>query len=68
MDKHESTHEYLLQLLAEIVIDQSLRSHRKTVLYLSIDEALAKGNKEAFLALTAELNQLLEDDKVASMV
>ncbi len=68
MDKHEVTQESLFSLLAEIVVDQSLRSHRISVLYLSIDEALAKGDKNLFLALTNELNILLEAQKVASMV
>lgn len=60
MDKQNVVQDSLLSLMAEIVLEQSLQASRKKRLYEQIDDALANGDKEQFLRLTAQLNELLE--------
>ncbi|WP_054949635.1 ReoY family proteolytic degradation factor [Numidum massiliense] len=59
MERQNVVQDSLLSLLAEITLEQSLKSYRKKKLYEQIDAALAEGDEEAFLTLTEELRALL---------
>jgi uncharacterized protein YpiB (UPF0302 family) len=58
MGKMNATGDALLALVAEMVWDDSIRKNKEKNLYLEIDKALAKGDQETFLTLTAELKAL----------
>ncbi|WP_258535753.1 IDEAL domain-containing protein [Bacillus sp. 03113] len=45
-------------LFAEIVLDEALKNFRITQVLKQIDQSLQSKNKEEFLSLTEELNQL----------
>jgi uncharacterized protein YpiB (UPF0302 family) len=45
----------LLNLFAEMVLDESIRQFKERHLYTQIDKALAAGDKQTFIALTTEL-------------
>jgi len=45
----------LLNLFAEMLLDESLRKFKEKQLYSQIDKALTEGDKHAFIALTTEL-------------
>ncbi|GIP58216.1 IDEAL domain-containing protein [Paenibacillus woosongensis] len=62
MDQMKVTYEVMLGLAAEMIWDEALRKHRSEQIYSEIDSALAKGDEEAFRALTEEL-KALEDLK-----
>jgi uncharacterized protein YpiB (UPF0302 family) len=55
MGKMNTTNDALLAVFAEIIWDESIRKQKEKELYLEIDDALAKGDQELFLALTSEL-------------
>lgn len=63
MDKQDVVQDSLLSLLAEMVLEQSLRTYRRKTLYRQIDEALALGDKATFLILTDELKELGAQEK-----
>jgi uncharacterized protein YpiB (UPF0302 family) len=48
----------MLGLFAEMVLDEAIRKRKEQTLYRDIDEALARGDEQSFLALTRELNAL----------
>jgi uncharacterized protein YpiB (UPF0302 family) len=48
----------MLGLFAEMVLDEAIRKRKEQTLYRDIDEALARGDEQSFLALTRELNSL----------
>ncbi|WP_406627312.1 IDEAL domain-containing protein [Paenibacillus caseinilyticus] len=48
----------MLSLLAEMVLDEAVRSYKEQALTQEIDVALATGDEASFLALTTELNSL----------
>jgi len=50
--------ETMMSLLAEIIMDRSIRKHRMQKLQEEIDISLLKGEKGRFLALTSEWNEL----------
>lgn len=58
MGKMNVTNEVMLNLFAEMVLDEALRKYKEQYLYNEIDEALAKGDEQSFIALTTELNSL----------
>jgi len=58
MDDTPETIDALISLQAEMVLDLAVKSYRTDALRAQIDQALATGDKESFLRLTAELNQL----------
>jgi uncharacterized protein YpiB (UPF0302 family) len=58
MDKIKGTYEVILSLAAEMVWDESLRSHRYEQIYKEIDTALINGDEAAFKLLTDELKLL----------
>lgn len=60
MDKQKFVQDSLLSLMAEIVLEQSLKSYQKERLYVLIDETLKKGDREKFYTLTEQLKQLLD--------
>ncbi len=63
MEKQNLMKDTLLELLAELVLDQSVREFNKKQLYRLIDDTLQNGNKERFIELTNLLNGLLELEK-----
>jgi uncharacterized protein YpiB (UPF0302 family) len=58
MGKMNVTNDMILGLFAEMVLDEALRKYKEQCLYREIDQALAKGDEQTFLALTTELNTL----------
>ncbi|KEQ26073.1 MULTISPECIES: IDEAL domain-containing protein [Paenibacillus] len=58
MGKMNVTNEMMLSLFAEMLLDEALRNYKEQVLYKEIDQALAKGDEQSFIALTTELNTL----------
>jgi uncharacterized protein YpiB (UPF0302 family) len=58
MEKQDVVHDTLLGLLAEMILDQAVRSFRENRLYVEIDEALATGDEPKFIKLTNELKEL----------
>lgn len=63
MEKQNLIKDTLLELVAEIVLDRAIRDFNKEKLYAAIDDALQKGDKEKFLALTNQLNLILAEEK-----
>lgn len=59
MERKVIANDAVNSLLAEMVLDEAIRVYRKHTLYREIDRALQQKNKDAFLALTAELKSLL---------
>jgi uncharacterized protein YpiB (UPF0302 family) len=64
MEKQDVVHDTLLGLLAEIVLDQAVRSFRENKLYVEIDQALASGDQHKFIQLTNELKVLQRTSKI----
>lgn len=58
MGKMNISNDKMLELFAEMVLDESIRKYKAHYLYKEIDLALAKGDEVTFLALTTELNSL----------
>ncbi len=58
MGKMNVTNEMMLSLFAEMLLDEALRNYKEQILYKEIDQALAKGDEQSFIALTTELNAL----------
>lgn len=58
MGKINAAGDGMLGLFAEMVLDEALRKFREQSLYQEIDQALAKGDEQSFIALTNELNAL----------
>ncbi|MCZ8520516.1 IDEAL domain-containing protein [Paenibacillus sp. KR2-11] len=58
MGKMNVTGDMMLSLLAEMVLDEAVRSYKEQALTQEIDVALATGDEASFLALTTELNSL----------
>lgn len=58
MGKMNVSNDVMLNLFAEMVLDEALRKYKEQYLYKEIDQALAKGDEPAFLALTSELKSL----------
>jgi len=63
MEKQNVVNDTLLELLAELILDHSVREFNKKQLYKGIDEALKNGNKEKFIELTNHLNELLQTEQ-----
>ncbi|WP_339062742.1 ReoY family proteolytic degradation factor [Tepidibacillus marianensis] len=61
MERQNMVKDSLLELFAEMVLDQATFQFTKEKLYIAIDEALQKGDKEEFIKLTEQLNELLKD-------
>ncbi|BCU81805.1 UPF0302 protein YpiB [Polycladomyces abyssicola] len=60
MEKPDLVQEPMLSLMAEMILDKAVQEFQKKHLYRQIDQALAEGNKAAFLQLTEEWKNLLE--------
>lgn len=60
MEKQNIVRDSLLELVAEIVLDKSIRSFNKEKLYEAIDNALINDDKKTFIELTNQLNKLIE--------
>lgn len=58
MGKMNVTNDMMLSLFAEMVLDDALRKYKEQILYEEIDQALANGDEQSFVALTTELNTL----------
>lgn len=58
MDKMSMSYETMLGIFAEIVLDDALRAYHRQRLYQEIDEALQRGDQEAFIELTNELKAM----------
>lgn len=58
MGKMNVTNDMMLSLFAEMVLDEALRKYKEQILYEEIDQALADGDEQSFIALTTELNTL----------
>lgn len=63
MERQNLVKDNLLELLAELVLDQAIRDFNKKKLYEAIDAALMKGDKENFIELTNQLNDLLKSEQ-----
>lgn len=48
----------MLGLLAEMILDEAVKKHKRQTLYQEIDNALARGDEASFLDLTRELKLL----------
>jgi uncharacterized protein YpiB (UPF0302 family) len=59
MGKMNIINDTMLSLIAEMVLDESVRKFKEQYLYEEIDKALAEGNEQSFIALTTELRTLL---------
>lgn len=60
MEKQNLVRDTLLELVAELILDQSIRDFNKQRLYEEIDKALSIGDKETFIKLTDQLNIILK--------
>lgn len=60
MEKQNLVKDTLLELMAELVLDQMEHEFNKKQLYRAIDEALITGNKDKFIELTKQLRELLK--------
>ncbi|MED4603284.1 IDEAL domain-containing protein [Paenibacillus validus] len=58
MGKMNVTNDMMLSLFAEMMLDEAIRDYREKKLYNEIDQALAAGDEQSFIALTTELNTL----------
>lgn len=54
-----SLNQAVLSLMAELVLDESIRTFKAERLYVEIDHALANKDESTFLELTNELKALL---------
>ncbi|MFB9755508.1 IDEAL domain-containing protein [Paenibacillus hodogayensis] len=48
----------MLGLFAEMVLDDAIRKQKEQALYREIDNALARGDEESFIALTQQWKEL----------
>ncbi|MBD1371604.1 YpiB family protein [Hazenella sp. IB182357] len=60
MRKHEIAQDHLLELFAEMILDQSIKTYRQHTLYEQIDQALVAGDRDAFMQLSKQYNASLE--------
>ncbi len=60
MEKQNLLKDTLLGLLAEMVLDEAVREFNKKSLYEAIDEALLNSDKNKFIMLTNQLNDILK--------
>ncbi|WP_068775418.1 IDEAL domain-containing protein [Paenibacillus sp. FJAT-26967] len=58
MGRMNVSNEALLGLVAEMIMDDAIRTYKEKNLYQQIDSALAEGDEASFLALTAELKSI----------
>ncbi len=61
MEKQKLVKNNLLELMAELSLDQAIREFNKKKLYEAIDTALSKGDRKIFYELTDELNKVLNE-------
>jgi len=61
LEKQAYVKSNLLDLMAELFLDYSLREFNKQKLYEDIDTALAKGDKKEFFELTNKYNKILNE-------
>ncbi|SFJ58803.1 YpiB family protein [Thermoflavimicrobium dichotomicum] len=60
MEKQDLVQDKLLSLFAEILLDQAVLDFQEKQLYKKIDDALATGDREAFLQLSEQWRKMLE--------
>ncbi|RAL21073.1 YpiB family protein [Thermoflavimicrobium daqui] len=60
MEKQDLVQDKLLGLFAEILLDHAVLDFKQKQLYKQIDEALAAGDREAFLQLSEQWREILE--------
>lgn len=48
----------MLGLIAEMVLDESIRKQKEQSLYREIDDALARGDEKSFIALSQQWKKL----------
>lgn len=58
MNKMSMIYEALLELHAEMVLDDAIREFEERRLYEAIDEALMRKDERSFIALTTKLKSL----------
>ena len=61
MERPNVVKDSLLELFAEMVLDQAVLQFNREKLYIAIDEALQKGNRAEFIKLSEQLNHLLKN-------
>ncbi|PTX59920.1 uncharacterized protein YpiB (UPF0302 family) [Melghirimyces profundicolus] len=61
MERQDLVQDTLLGLLAEMILDESVRDFRKKELYRRIDAALENGDEEQFLQLTEQWLEIVEN-------
>lgn len=63
MERQDLVRDSLFSLMAEIILDESIRDFRKKDLYRRIDEALERGDEKQFLQLTEQWLKIVEKTK-----
>ena len=58
MGKMNTMNQAVLSLMAELILDESIRKYKEERLYKEIDRALAQKYENSFLTLTNELKTL----------
>ena len=58
MGKMNTMNQAMLSLMAELILDESIRKYKEERLYKEIDRALAQKDESSFLTLTNELKTL----------
>lgn len=58
MGKMNTVNQAVLSLMAELILDESIRKFKEEHLYKEIDRALASKDESTFLELTKELKSL----------
>jgi uncharacterized protein YpiB (UPF0302 family) len=58
MGKMNTMNQAVLSLMAELILDESIRKYKEERLYKEIDRALAQKDENSFLTLTNELKTL----------
>ncbi|MFD1426090.1 ReoY family proteolytic degradation factor [Kroppenstedtia sanguinis] len=63
MERQDLVQDILFGLMAEMILDESVREFRKKDLYQRIDEALEAGDEEQFLQLTEQWLKIVEKER-----
>ncbi|GGA38640.1 UPF0302 protein YpiB [Kroppenstedtia guangzhouensis] len=62
MERQDLVQDTLFSLMAEMILDESVREFRKKDLYRRIDEALERGDEKEFLQLTEQWLKFVEKE------
>lgn len=62
MERQNLVKDSLLELLAEMTLDEAVRVFNKDKLHKEIDQALIIGDKNKFMELTEQLNKIIDEE------